>query len=801
MPAPSPRLRARLEDAFGAWARLLARIAPLVVLAMLGLAAYLTTRIPEIQVKTATEDFLFENDPIRATYDAFKYEFGQDQIALVTIEPPEVFDREFLERLVAFHRDLEDELPYLEDITSLWNVRSVRGRGDELVVEDLLEEMPESDADLAALRERVLSTPSYRTRGLIAEDGGATSVLLEVATYSSTSPEDGDDLLGGFEESDSTSTKRPFLTGPENDAFIRALKDVIARYDAPDFRIRPSGGTLFTHELTMTMAEDVPRFFGGGLLAIVVLLGLLFRRFSPVLLCILVVVPGVASTFGLAAVLGIPFSVTSQLIPSFLLAVGVGYTVHLVTIFLRELGHGVTRAAALEAALRHSGLPIAMTAVTTITGMLSFLAAQMKPILEMGLLAALGAAVSVVFALTLLPALLVLLPIAPKADRESPFVQGLLGRLAGFSARHAWPIVGATAALTLCAFGLMSLLRVSSNPTSWLPADHPYRVASDFAEARFGGGQSYELLIETGREGGVKEPAVLSAIESLDEVVADHRARGARLTHTSSIVEIVKESHQALHGDDPAYYVIPQDEALVAQELLLFENGGADDLEKVVDPAFTRTHVTLKTTWRDGVHLARFIRESQADFQAKVAGLASLEITGLSAVVSRTVDATTESMLRSYALALALITPLMMLLIGSLRAGLVSMVPNLVPIAMTLGLMGLLDIPIDMFTLLAGCIAIGLAVDDTIHFIAGFRRYLAQGHDAVRAVDLTMQSTGRALLFTSVVLTSGFLVLTLSSLLNLQQVGILTSFAIASAFLLDVTVTPALLVLTHRRPS
>jgi predicted RND superfamily exporter protein len=120
---------------------------------------------------------------------------------------------------------------------------------------------------------------------------------------------------------------------------------------------------------------------------------------------------------------------------------------------------------------------------------------------------------------------------------------------------------------------------------------------------------------------------------------------------------------------------------------------------------------------------------------------------------------------------------------------------------MTLGLMGLTGIPIDMFTLLAGCIAIGLAVDDSIHFIASFRRYLALGNDPVRSVELTMQTTGRALLFTSVVLTTGFLVLTLSGMQNLQQVGFLTAFAITSAFLLDITVTPALLVLTHRQKS
>jgi predicted RND superfamily exporter protein len=798
--SPQNALRERIEDGLGRWARFVSRHALAVTLSMLVLAAGLTSQIPKIEVKASSEDFLFEGDPVRAAYDAYKVEFGQDQLALVMVEAPEIFDLGFLERLVELHRELEEELPFLEEITSLWNVRSVYGRGDELVVEDLLDEMPETEAELAELRQRVLSTPSYRKRGLISEDGRATAILIEVATYTAMNEEE--DLLGGFDEgmeaSGPETEKRAFFTGPENAAFVRALKAVIERHDAADFRIRSAGGTLFTYEITTVMAEDVPLFFGGGLLAIVVLLALLFRRFSPVFVCILVVIPTVVSSFGLAAILGIPFSVLSQMVPSFLLSIGVGYTVHLVTIYLRELGHGISRTEALESALRHSGLPIMMTALTTTTGMLAFLVAQMKPIVDMGLLAALGTAVSLVFSMTLLPALLVLLPISPKPERESPIVSAVLGGFANFSARHPWPIVAATVGLVLVALCSMTWLRVSSDPTIWLPEDHGYRMGSDYAIERFAGQMTYELLMDTGRPNGVKEPAFLNAVERIEEIIADHRSRGALVSHTNSIVEIVKETHQALNADDEDFYAIPQDPRLVAQELLLFENGGADDLEKVVDPEFQRTRLTLKTGWRDGIDLDRFLNEAEDDLAAALAGRADLGLTGMSVVIARTISATIESVLRSYGVALALITPLMIILIGSLRAGLVSMVPNLTPILMTLGLMGLLDIPLDMFTLLAGCIAIGLAVDDSIHFIAGFRRYLAQGNDPVRAVELTMQTTGRALLFTSIVLTMGFIVLTFSSLGNLVDVGILTSFAITSAFLLDVTVTPALLVLTHR---
>jgi len=802
--------RERIEDALGAWAHFIFRFRWPVAIAMLATAGALATAIPSIELKMSAEDFLFEDDPVRAAYDGFKEEFGQDQLAMLTVEAPAIFDLGFLEKLRAFHGDLEDEVPYLEEITSLINVRSVYGRGDELVVEDLLDEMPSSQAELDALRERVMSTPSYIARGVISEDGKATTVLVEVATYSSIAPDGaGADLLTGFGDDEMIAGgppsgevepgRRPFLTSAENTEVIEAILSVVERHDAPDFQIRAAGSPFLTYQLTVEMSRDVPRFFGGGLLVIALFLVLLFRRISPVLLCLLVVVPAVLSTFGLAAVFGIPFSSVSQLIPSFLLAVGVGYAVHLVTIFLGDLSANRSRLESLEHALRHSGLPVIMTALTTATGVLSFRAAQMQPIADMGLLSAVGVAVTLVYAMVFLPALLAILPLEAGRSHETPRLDAFLSGLASGAARHPWPIVGGCALLALSALVAMTQLRVASDPPSWFPEDHPFRVATEYVIDTFGGSRSFELVIDVGVENGLHEPEMMNRIESLDRLVADLRASGAALTHTTSIVDIAKETHQALNANDTAFYAIPQERKLLAQELLLFENGGSDDLEKVVDPRFSKARYTIRTSWQDGVDTANFLEESGHRFHEAVGPDAELLITGMSALISRTVIATTESMLRSYALALALITPLMILMIGSLRAGLVSMVPNLVPILLTLGMMGLADIPIDMFTLLAGCIAIGLAVDDSIHFIASFRRYLALGHDPIGAVERTMQTTGRALLFTSIVLTTGFLVLTLSAMLNLRQVGLLTAFAVATAFLLDVTVTPALLVLTHRQ--
>ncbi len=770
-------------------------------LLMFALAAGLATRIPDIQLKTSTEDFLFEDDPIREAYDGFRAQFGQEQVVMVTISPPDLFDPAFLDKLRAMHDELEAEVPYLEDITSLVNARSVYGRGDELVVEDLLEDLDRTPEGLAALRERVLSTASYRDSGLISKDGRSTTVLIEVATYSSIGVDPGDEF-GGFDEevpsAAGTAEKRPFLTGSENSELVEAVKRITSKYEAPDFPMLLGGGTMITHELAAAMQTDIPLFFGGALLAIAVFLVVLFRRFTPVVLSVLVVVPAVLATFGLAAIVRLPFAVTAQLLPSFFLAVGVSYTVHVTTIFLRELGTGTDRLGALEMAMRHSGLPIAMTAFTTAVGMCSFLVAEMRPIADMGLLAALGVFVLLVYALVLLPALLAMLPMRAKQSVETPRIDAFLGATAAASCRRPWTMVLATAFLALGAVASWSLLYLSSDPIGWFPEEHSFYRAADFISDEFGGANSFELIVDTGEENGLHDPATLARFARAEALVAEYKERGEELSYTISLADIARETHQALNANDPAFYTLPDERQLIAQELLLFENSGSDDLEKVVDPQFSKARFSIRSIWRDGVNAQAFLRRYEDELHAAFDGVAETEMTGMSVVISRTVDATMESMLQSYALALALITPLMILLIGSLRAGLVSMVPNLVPIFMTLGMMGLTGIPIDMFTLLAGCIAIGLAVDDTIHFITGFRRYLALGHDPVRAVELTMQSTGRALLFTSVVLTSGFLVLTLSEMLNLVQVGTLTAFAIASAFILDVTVTPALLVLTHR---
>lgn len=789
-------VREKCEEAFAVWSHVVVRFRWVAILSILATTAFLMTRIPLMQIETSSEDYLFDGDPAKIAYNEFREQFGRDQLIFVAIEPPEVFDFEFLDWLRALHRDLESSVPHLDDVTSLVNVRSVYGRGDQLFVDDFLKDWPTSAADLGDLRARALATPSYQDQ-VISVDGKTAAIQIKSFAYSDEEVEGGE--LAGF-EGDAPAGPRRVLSASENSEFSRAVIAVVDRHRRDDYVVHLTGQPLVAFALTESMREDIPRIFGGALFIVGAMIVLLFRRLSPVLLSAAVVVLSLLATLGIAQLLGFPISLPTQILPSFILAVGVGHVVHLLTIFFRALGDEPDRGRALEVALRHVGLPILMTAVTTIAGLVSFVAASMEQAYQLGVTGAIGVAVTVIYTLVFLPAVLSIVPLSSKRNQNG-LAGGsvLLTACARVSTLHPKKLVAAALVLAIGSIALLPRLDYSADPMAYFPEDHWLRVGTFFADDRLGGMQSLEVVVDTGRVNGLHETAVLDRMEAMDRLIPMLKAEGELVTRTWSMLDVLKETHQALNENRPEFYAIPRDRQLVAQELLLFENSGADDLESGVDTEFSKARVSILTGWEDGVEKQRFIDRVGDRIRATMGDEAEVSLTGAVAMIARTASASSESLIQSYSLALLLITPIMMILIGSLRAGLVSMVPNLIPILSALALMVVVGIELDMFTILGACIVIGLAVDDTIHFIAGFRRHFDRTGDAERAVELTMESTGRALLFTSLVLAAGFGVLGFSSMANLGYLGLTTAYAIGVAFILDVTVTPALLVLTHRK--
>jgi predicted RND superfamily exporter protein len=541
-----------------------------------------------------------------------------------------------------------------------------------------------------------------------------------------------------------------------------------------------------------------------GVAIIALLLALLFRQVVGVVLPLLIVILSMVCTIALMAILGQPITIPTQILPSFLMAVGVGDSVHVLVIFFQRLHRGDGKEDAIAFAMKHSGLAILMTSLTTAGALLSFLVAELAPVAVLGYTAPAGVMIALLFTIVLLPALVAVFPIGAGSAvnrRRMRAIQRLLVRCGEFSVLHArWVVFCSAALVAMAALGI-SQLRLSHSPIKWFPEDNPYRIATDMMNEQMGGALFLEVLVDTRVENGLYDPAVLQRMDDLRRATMSLETDGVHAGTTVSLADVVMEIHQALNENRPDYYAIPSDPALVAQELLLFENAGSDDLEDVVDSQFRSARFTVKVPMTDAVKYGPYLEALEAEVRRIMGSDVEVTFTGLMRVISGTMYAMMLTMTRSYLIAFAVIAPLMIVLIGSFKLGLVSMIPNLMPIVIVLGIMGWLDVPLDAFTLLIGSIAIGLAADDTIHFMHNFRRYYERSGDVIVAVRETLASTGQALLFTSLVLSTGFFIFTLASLNNLFFFGLLTGLTIVLAFLADLILAPALMALVVGRPA
>ncbi len=795
-------------------------------------AAMLTLQLPTLKIDTATEAFFHKTDPVLMKYREFQSQFGMDETLIVAVNPPETFDQGFLKKLKNFHEDLEKSVPHVKEVTSLWNARSTFGKEDELIVEDLLETWPENDRDMEILKNRVMTNPSYKN-AMISQDGRYTAFVIEPDTFSfpaqqqkgAPSMEAGEDLLSGFDEAETDplagfeedaapsapgkkqENGQAYLTDQEVDVMLLAVKEVMARHESPDFPLYLAGSPAVDYEVKANIQKDMGIFMGLALVTIAAFLFLLFRRLSGVLLPLLVVILSLVSTFGLMALIGVTIKVPTQILPSFLIAVGVGDSVHVLAIFYRRFRSGQDQVEAIKYAIGHSGTAILMTSITTAGGLMSFIASDLTPVAEIGIYAPAGVMLALVYTVVLLPALLAVIPLSKKQGvREEEIKPGsskgkldqIIIRVSDFSTGNPRGIIVVSVILLVVSLLGASRLHFSYNPLVWMSEESAIRKDTKVIDTHLGGSLSLEMLLDTGKEKGWYDPKLLAKLGELSISLEQYKEGPLFVGQTYSLADVIKEIHQALNENKPEFHAIPQDKNLVAQEILLFENSGSDDLQDVVDTLFSEARFSMKLPALDAVLYTKFIGETEEKFKAVFGDEVKVTVTGFVAILFRAITAMIHSMTKSYIIAFIVITLLMVIIMGDIRIGLVSMIPNLLPIIMTLGLMGWVGIPLDAFTLLIGSIAIGLVVDDTIHFMHNFGRYYQETGDSREAVRNTLQTSGRAILLTSIVLSAGFFVFLFSSMKNLVYFGLLTGFTIHTALLAEFTLTPVLMVLVTK---
>jgi len=398
----------------------------------------------------------------------------------------------------------------------------------------------------------------------------------------------------------------------------------------------------------------------------------------------------------------------------------------------------------------------------------------------------------------LLPALLSITKLKQKPRKTVGKLDQVMKGLARIPVKHYKTIILASAVMVVGALVLSAKITPSHDPLNWFKEGNYNKVSTEVIDESMNGSITIEAIVDTGVENGWSDPERLKSLNELSKRLESYMDSYTHIGKVVSLSTIVKETNKALHENSDEHYKIPDDEKLVSQELLLFENSGSDDLEDVVDSQFSKTRITIKLPWVDAVKAGGVLEYVEKEIRTTFSK-DKVEITGMIPLLINTFSSAVSSSISSYFIAFVGIAFMMMIILGSVRVGLLSMIPNLTPIILGLLIMYVCDIPLDIFTLLIGSIAIGLAVDDTIHFMHNFRRYYIETGDSEKAIEMTLFTTGKAMVITTIVLSLGFYSYLMAQMISVQNFGLLTGSVIVLALLSDLLLAPALMMVVAKR--
>ncbi|MES1943352.1 cyclic nucleotide-binding protein [Salinisphaera sp. PC39] len=607
-------------------------------------------------------------------------------------------------------------------------------------------------AEAAALRTAVRSNPLYADT-LISGDGATALVVYLRPAY--------EDAPG---------------TGDAVREIRRILED-----DAGGAEVRLSGPPVVKAATGEALMRELGRILPSLFVLVAVILAAAFRSVRGVLLPAAVIGTILIWTLAVLAVGGRPLNLITAIVPPVTVVIGLAYALHFLSAYYRVAPEG--GADGVRRTLLDIALPLIMTGATTAAGFLALTLSPLQPIREFGWLSAVGVLIAVFLSLTLLPSLLILFGCrrlsGPPALKWFADFAEWLGR---FNLRHRRTILAA-GGLLLAVSAIGSLqIRAGTDYIQGFAPDHPVRADFQRIGADFGGATPLSVVLESPVADTFARPDVLRAVAGFQDWLEAQPEVGA----VTSLVDYLTVLNRAMGGAEDA--ALPDDRRTVKQLLLL---GGGDTLDGLADGGLTMTHLRVRARVSDSEaieSLVARIRDRMAALPPPVTG----RVTGTPVLMTNAVDAIVSGQAVTVGAALLVVFLLLSALFTSLRVGLITLVPNLLPVMAYFGALGLAGISLNPTTSLIACIVLGIAVDDTLYYFARFNRDARDLADEARATRSALSTVIRPMTYSSLALVAGFLVLTASDLQNQVQFGALAAFTVAVAWLTDVTFTPAL---------
>ena len=730
----------------------------------------LTAGAQFITVSNDWRDNFDENNPQLVAFDALEDTYTATNAAVIAVAPKgeSVFTREVLGAVEEL-TEAAWRVPWSTRVDSLTNYNHSEAVGDDLKVEQLVDGAGSlSDDDLARIKRIALSEISVAGR-LVSHDGRVAGLVISFAL-----PDDSDAAVTEISD------------------YLRGLLDE-ARADHSDIAYHLTGDVLLNRVMTEAFDDDMRILAPAAFLVVVSVAAVLLRSLPGTLALVAVLGFVIGSTMGMIGWTGAVLNAANSSVPIIIMTLAIAHSVHIISTVTSGMGQGLDGGAAVVESLRDNTWPVFLTTATTVIGFLSLNFSDSPPFRVLGNLVAFSMLSAYVYSMTLLPALLLVLPLRarPVGAGDSTFFD----RLGAFVVARCTLLLWSMAAVAVALMTGVPRIELTDNWLRYLDERYEFRRDTDFVIENLTGVESLEYSLSAGYEGGITGPDYLRKVDAFAEW---YRAQ-PEVAHVQAFTDVMKRLNKNMHGDDPAFYRPPEDAELAAQYLLLYELSVpfGSDLNNRIDVAKSASRLTVTVGRLKSEDLRRLDARGQDWLRANAPDLASGG-SGYSLVFAYLAIRNIKSMLWGTVSAVALISLLLIGIFRSVRLGLVSLVPNLIPSAMAFGVWGYLYGEVGNAGSLVTAISFGIVVDDTIHLMSRYLKARREGLSASEAVRTAFRAVGRALFTTTMILGLGFLVFATSGFVISWMLGLLLALTIGFALLADFLLLPPLLIAVDR---
>lgn len=742
---------------------------PLIAL-LIGIALIVTAAAgaQKLVFKSDYRVFFGPENPQLQAFEAMQKVYTKSDNVAFVIAPDNktIFSQEHLEAIQKI-TEASWQVPYSTRVDSITNYQYSHAEEDDLIVEDLVYEPRSLDqSQLDEAKVIAIGDPLIEKRLI--------SSLGHVAVVNVTLQLPG---INPVEEVPAVANK------------VREIRAQVEQ-ENPGLDIMLSGVAMMNTSFAEATLEDNATLVPAMFLVVVITIGLMLRTITGTFATVVVVISSIVATMGLAGWMGFYLTGPSASAPTIILTLAVADCIHILTTMFYEMRHGVKKKQAMLDSLRINLKPIFLTSATTAIGFLAMNFSDSPPFRDLGNMVAMGVMLAFAFSITIFPALLMLLPLRVKQKEEGD--KDMMLGLSAFVIKNRRVLLPAMTVVLIAISIFVPKNELNDDFVKYFDESVEFRQATDFMQDNLSGLTTIELSIDSGVTSGINNPAFLQVVEDFSNWMREQ----PETDHVNTITDIIKRLNKNMHGDDTAWYKLPDNQELAAQYLLLYEMSlpyGLDLNNQLnVDKSSTRVVVTLKnqTTNEQLAIEQRIIEWFSQNAPQYTATLASPTL-----MFAHIGQRNIISMISGTVIALLLISLVLGFALRSVRFGLLSLLPNILPATVAFGIWGLSVGQIGLGLSIVASMTLGIVVDDTVHFLSKYlhaRRN--KGADSHGAVRYAFGSVGRALWVTTFVLVCGFMILAQSTFKVNAEMGLMTAITILIALIVDFLFLPPLLM-------